>query len=161
MVRCERLGRMSGVLTRRGYDIEDHGNGRTRSTDEGQSVRDRFQIEDGGTAGDQYQVGRPGGFQRGTVGMGRGVQVEHFTAGFPHALLYVRLVPGVSGENDRQFGIAAIGPILCRDLGIEVDHRRVASGCGGSDSQMQGESRFSRAPFWLTTAIVFIGAMGT
>ena len=147
MVRRERFGRMHGVLTRSGDRIEDHGNGCARGADKGQGVRDGLQIEDGGPAGDQHQVGRPGGFQRGSVGMGRGVEVEHFASRFPHALHFLRQATGVSRENDRQIGLAAIRPIGSGSLGIEVDHRRVAAGRGGSDGQVQGEGGFSRAPF--------------
>ena len=93
------------------------------------------------------QVGRPGSFQRGAVGMGRGVQAEHFTAHFPNSSDFMRQAPGVSGENDRQLGIAAVRPIRSGSLGIEVDHGRVAPGRGGSEGQMQGESGFPRTAF--------------
>ena len=53
----------------------------------------------------------------------------------------------MSGENDRQLGAAAVGPVGGGSLGIEVDHGGVAPGLGGSDGQVQGQGGFPGTAF--------------
>lgn len=147
MVRGEGLFGLSRVLPRRGDGIEDDGDGLAGGVQEAERIGDRLQIDDGGPAGDEDQVGRPGGFERRTVGMGRGVKVEHLASGLAHAADFIMQAPGVSRQYDRQLGAAAVGPVGRRCLGIEVDHGRVAPGRGGSDSEVQGLGGFPGTAF--------------
>ena len=138
------------VLTRGGDRVEHDQNGLAGGAQEGERVDDRR------PAGDQNQVGRPGGCGRRAVRMRHGVDVEHLAYGLANAADFVRQAPGVSRKHDRLLGFAAVGPVGGGGLGIEVDHGGVASATAEATARCRARVVFPEPPFWLTMAMVFM-----
>lgn len=107
---------------------------------------DRIQVERGRPAGNQDQVGRPGGRQRRTIGVRR--SVDHHQAG---------PVPLGRGEqlgkplgmvaDHLRIPVAFVAPSSRTRLGVEIDDGRLDPGRRGGHRDMDRERGFACATF--------------
>ena len=154
LVRGEGLFGKSRVLIRRRDGVEDYGDGLADGAEESEGVGDRLQIEDGGTPGDQHQVGRPGSLERRAAGMGRGVEVEHLAAGLAHAADFVR-----QEWAERTPGRSALrrsDPLEAEAWGLRSITAVLRPVAAEATARCKVRVVFPEPPFWLTMAMLFM-----
>ena len=84
-------------------------------------------------------------FERGAVGVGRGVEVEQIDAGRQRPIQLGTQAARRGRKHGGECRLAAVGPMRGAGLGIEVDDRGVSARLGRRDGQMEGERCFSRS----------------
>ena len=97
--------------------------------------------------GMKHQVGRARNFERGAVGVGRGVEVEQIDAGRQRPIQLGTQAARRGRQDGGACRLAAVGPMRGAGLRVEVDDRGVSASLDRRDGQMEGERRFPAPAF--------------
>ena len=112
---------------------------------DGLGGRDRAQIQNRRTAWHKHQVGRPCGSERWRFSVRGSVDEAQGGIVIPCGREDLREPRGLSGNDDRGFCLARVGPGGGAGLGVKVhDERRVPGELGGH-GQVERQGRFPHA----------------